>query len=162
MAEEMKVLLAGYPSQQLAETDFGVLQTLVNEGAVPLDDAAVVVKDAEGRSAVVKDLHKPVRKGLLIGAVLGALTPVGLIAGVVAGGAGGKLASLFHKGVSQATLRDVGDFMEANTVVLVIAGSPAAVEMVRDTMKEATGFLSQTIGEDGQAIRQAVEAEPEP
>jgi uncharacterized membrane protein len=161
MPDTMKVLLASYPSQALAEDDFGVLQDLVHEGAIPLDDAAVVVKNERGEAAVVKDLHKPVRKGVLIGAVLAVITPVGLIAGLVGGAAGGKLVSLFHQGVSQASLRDIGSFMENNSVVLVVAGSPAVVDMVRDTMKEATGFLSQTIGEDGQAIRAALDEHPE-
>ena len=161
MADEMKVLVASYPSQQLAELDFSVLQDLVHEGALLLDDAAVVVKTPEGKVVVVKDLHKPVRKGLLIGAVLGALTPVGLIVGIAGGALGGKVTSLFHKGVSQATLRDMGDFLQNNSACIVIAGIPAAVDGVRDTMQEATGFLAQTLDADGQAIRQTVEDHPE-
>jgi uncharacterized membrane protein len=161
MSERMAVLIASYPTQQLAETDWKVLQDLVREGALPLDDAAVVVKNAEGKSAVVRDLHKPVRKGLVIGAALAAITPVGLLAGVVAGGLAGKITALFHDGLPQASLKDIGKFLEDNSVVVVVAGPPTAVDVVRDTLKEATGFLSQELDGDGNAIRAAADGPDE-
>jgi uncharacterized membrane protein len=154
MSDEMAVLIASYPTQQLAETDWGVLQDMVREGAIPLDDAAVVVRNAHGESAVVKDLHKPVRKGLVIGAALAAFTPVGMIAGLVGGALAGKVTALFHEGLSQATLKDIGRFIEDNTVVLVVAGSPAAVDVVRSTLNDATGFIGATLDEHGNTIRE--------
>jgi uncharacterized membrane protein len=161
MSEGMAVLIASYPTQQLAETDYKVLQDLVNEGALPLDDAAVVVKNADGKSAVVKDLHKPVRKGLIIGAALAALTPVGMVAGLVGGGLAGKLTSLFHDGLPQSALRDIGKFIEDNTVVVVVAGPPPAVEVVRDTLREATGFVGTELDDNGHVIREQAETAPD-
>jgi uncharacterized membrane protein len=157
MSDEMAVLIASYPTQKLAETDWAVLQDLVREGALPLDDAAVVVKNANGESAVVKDLHKPVRKGLIIGAAIAAITPVGLVAGVVGGGLAGKLTALFHKGISQGALKDIGKFLEDNTVVVVVAGPPVAVAAVKDTLREATGFLDTVLDEHGNTIRETAE-----
>jgi uncharacterized membrane protein len=159
MTEGMAVMIASYPTQQLAETDWSVLQDLVKKGALPLDDAAVVVKNAEGHSAVVKDLHKPVKKGLIIGAALAAITPVGLVAGVAAGGLGGKLTEMFHKGLSDAALRDIGKFLDANTVVVVIAGPPTVVDVVKSTLGEATGFMTQHLDEHGNTIRETADAE---
>lgn len=156
---EMAVLIASYPSQQLAETDWKVIDDLVREGALPLDDAAVVVKNAEGRVGVVRDMHKPVRKGLVIGAALAAITPVGLLAGVAAGGLGGKLAGMFRDGLPQAALRDIGGFLESNSAVIVIAGPPDAVDAVKETMHEATGFMEKVLQSDGRAIRAAAESD---
>lgn len=159
MSEGMSVMVASYPTQELAETDWKVLQDLVHEGALPLDDAAVVVKNAQGHVGVVRDLHKPVKKGLIIGAALAAITPVGLVAGVVAGGLGGKLTDLFHNGLPQAAMRDIGKFLEDNSVVVVIAGPPVAVDAVRSTLGEATGFLVQQLDGDGNTIRETAESD---
>lgn len=157
MSEPMEVLLASYPDQALAETDWAVLSDMVREGVVKLDDAAVVVKDSDGKVGVVKDLHKPVKKGVLIGAVLAVITPVGLLAGLLGGALGGKLTGLFKGGLSQATLKDFGDFMEAHSVILVIAGPPMEVEGVKTTLKDATGFMQQVLDADGHTIRQALD-----
>ncbi len=156
---QMAVLIASYPSQQLAETDWKVIDDLVREGAIPLDDAAVVVKNEQGKVGVVRDLHKPVRKGLLIGAALAAITPVGLLAGVAAGGLTGKLTAMFHAGLPQGALRDIGKFLEENSVVIVLAGPPVAVDAVRSTLHEATGFMHQILDADGHTIRQAAEGD---
>jgi uncharacterized membrane protein len=157
MSDQMAVLLASYPDQALAETDWSVLSDMVREGVLDLDDAAVVVKDSQGNVGVVKDLHKPVKKGVLIGAALAAITPVGLVAGLAAGALGGKLTGLFHSGLSQATLKDFGDFMEEHSVMLVIAGPPLDVEGIKTTLKDATGFMQQTLDADGHTIRTAVD-----
>lgn len=162
MSETMTVLVASYPSQKLAEQDWQVITDLVRKDALPLDDAAVVVKDPEGKVGVVKDLHKPVRRGLLIGALVGAITPVGLILGVAGGGVAGKLKGMFHDGIDQRTLKEIGEMLEANSVVVVLAGAPVAIGAIKTTMLEATGMVEQHLGPEGHLIRQAADtADPE-
>ena len=156
----MAVLVASYPTQHLAETDWEVLTELIRRDALELDDAAVVVRNDVGDVAVVKDLHKPVRRGLLIGALVGALTPVGLVAAVAAGGLAGKIKALFHDGIDQATLRQIGKELEDSTAVLVLAGPPEVVDATRSTLADATGIIQREVP-TAEAIRAALDDDDE-
>ena len=157
MSGTMEVLAASYPSQQLAERDWAALRALVDDKALPLDDLAVLVKDEHGHVGVVKDLHHPVRKGLIVGALLAAVTPVGLIAGALAGAFGGKLTDIFRPGITKGTMKDLADFVEANTVLIVMTGEPAVVEAAKVTLADATGMVTKTIDTDPEAVRAAAD-----
>jgi uncharacterized membrane protein len=159
MGDAMEVLLASYPNVELAEKDFAVLSDMIHKKVLLLDDAAVVETDERGVLDIVRAMHKPVRKGVLIGAVVAAITPVGLVAGLAAGGVGGKLKDIFHKGLSNADLKAFQDFLGANKVVLVIAGPPAVVETVRDILKDATAFAKKVVAADSTDVEAVLESE---
>lgn len=161
MGEALEVLLASYPSVDLAEKDFAILSDMIRKKVLLLDDAAVVETDDQGVLDIVRQFHKPVRKGLLIGAVVAAFTPVGLVAGIAAGGLGGKLKDLFHTGISSKDLRSFQDFLGANKVVLVLAGPPTAVEGVKDILLDATGFATQVVAADSTDVEAVLAAEAE-
>ena len=157
MSGKLDVLAASYPTQELAEQQWAALRSLVSEQALPLDDLAVLVKDDHGHVGVAKDLHHPVRKGLVVGAMLALVTPVGLLAGALAGMAGGKLTDVFRPGLTKGTIKELGDFVENSTVLIVMTGEPAVVAAARETLTAATGIISKTIDTDPEAVRAAAD-----
>jgi uncharacterized membrane protein len=161
MGDALEVLLASYPTVELAEKDFTVLSEMIHKKVLLLDDAAVIETDERGVLDIVRNLHKPVRKGVLIGAVVAAITPVGLVAGLAAGGVGGKLKDLFHKGINAGDLRVFQEFLGANKVVLVLAGPPEAVEGVKDILVEALTFEKKIIATDSTDVEAVLESEAE-
>lgn len=161
MGDTMEVLLASYPNVELAEKDFAVLSDMIHKKVLLLDDAAVVETDERGVLDIVRALHKPVRKGVLIGAVVAAITPVGIVAGLAAGGIGGKLKDLFHKGLSTGDLKVFQEFLGANKVVLVVAGPPSVVETVKEILKDAIGFASKVVAADSTDVEAVLESEAE-
>jgi uncharacterized membrane protein len=157
MSDQMAVLIASYPSQQLAEDDWGTLRDLDREKALHFDDAAVVVKNPQGHIGVVKDLHHPVRKGALVGGVLGLLFPPSIIVGLVGGAVVGRITELFHHGISRGDMKDMGDFVDANSALLVVVSNPETVDAVKSTLKEATGFMEKVIDADGKEVLAAAD-----
>jgi uncharacterized membrane protein len=130
-------VLAGYPTEAEAEAAWSRLRAMDDEGRVKLVDAAVVEHDAEGHAKIVKDLHHPLRKGVVIGTALALVTPVGLVAGVVGGAAAGAVAKHLHEGMTPSDERELSELLARHPFCLVAVvngpGSPDLSEVLAST-----------------------------
>ena len=107
------VYLGTYESEDAAREDLAAIQEQHSRGFIGTYDAAVIVKDEQGKVSVRKH-EKPtqhgVAAGVAAGAVVGLLFPPALIGSVLVGGAAGGLIGHFRRGMSRHDVTELGDF----------------------------------------------------
>jgi hypothetical protein len=80
-----------------------------------------------------------------------------LVAGAIAGGVVGKLVRILQPGIARKDVAALGEFLDDSSVMLVVVGPPAGVEVVDTALTDATLKMRKTIGADGQTVRKAAE-----
>jgi uncharacterized membrane protein len=130
LSRDVALIIAGYPTVDLATEDWHVLKEAKSDEDVRMYDLAVVEKAADGSAKVVKNLHHKVRGGLIVGGVLALVTPLGLAAGLIGGAAAGKIASHFHKGIAKRDITGLGELATRNPVLLVALTEKAFGDIV--------------------------------
>jgi uncharacterized membrane protein len=117
------------------------------EGTVSVRDAAVLVKDANGRVNTAPNDDVDAGRGALFGAVVGALVglvagPGGAVAGAVAGAAtGGVTAAIVDMGFSDEQLRELRAAMPANSSALVVLIEHTWVEHLVHDLEQRHGRI---------------------
>jgi uncharacterized membrane protein len=133
------VIIALYPDEAAADTAVEGLKTWDKANdQVKLDAIGVLVLDEKGQVKTEKMGRRSWGKGAGIGVVLGLLTPVGLVAGVVGGG---LIGALHHKGLGlseQDRDRITGELKKGKAAVGVLA-DPRQEEAILAKMKEFGG-----------------------
>lgn len=94
------------------------------KGFIKLDDAAVVIKDANGKVEIKDELDRGVKVGALTGTLAGMLIGFmvgGPILSAVIGGAGGAgVGALTDLGIQKSFIKDVSDSIQPGTSALFI------------------------------------------
>ena len=121
----MELLAKVYDDVDGAATQLEELKEYNKRGTIKIKNAAVLVKDKDGKASW-KELHDlDVKHGRLFGAIGGGLLaltgPVGLVAGAIAGGAAGGVSSrLLDLGFSDDFLKLLQDRMKPGTSGLLV------------------------------------------
>lgn len=158
MSNLIVITFAGHDE---ASTVRQTLRTLERSGELHLDDAAVIVKDADGKIHVANEIDRGVKIGTVGGGLLGLLVSfIVPIAGLVLGAAGGALAGrMADLGVDQHFVRDVSTGLQPNSsalFVIVRDADPtvtiAALEPYKGTLYHTS--LDSTVEEE---LRHALE-----
>jgi uncharacterized membrane protein len=117
----VQVLVAAFNDPNRAAEIMGELKQGKKAGLIGIIDAAVVVKDADGKLKV-KDAKRRSTKGMITGGVVGGVLgllagPVGLLA--VGGGAIGALAGKASGSALKAEMKEIGTALTPNSSAIV-------------------------------------------
>lgn len=170
----VQVIVAAFNSADGASVVMDDLKAGKREGLIGILDAAVVVKNAEGKLKIT-DAKRRSRKGLMTGGVVGGL--IGLVlappAVAVAAGGGviGALVGKLRSAPLKAEMKDLGSALQPNTsaIIAVIehtwvekleaALAAAGAQLIREAIKadiaeqlEAGGNLLYTAGASTDAL----------
>jgi uncharacterized membrane protein len=132
-----------------------------NEGLLAIDDAAVVVKDADGKVHVKNQVSRGTWISTGVGGALGLLIgsiffPIG---GLVLGLAGGALVGrVMDVGVDGKFVKDVGDQIQPGTSALFVLTRQENASAVLAVLRQFQGkVLQTTLDTDAEeALRQAL------
>jgi uncharacterized membrane protein len=118
----IELTVAAFPNPEGASKAMNELKQANQAGLIGIDDMAIVVKDAEGKTKITDSKHRT-GKGLLTGGVIGGVIallsgPVGMGA-AVAGGALGALAGRIRSLPIRAELKDIGKSLIPNSSAIV-------------------------------------------
>lgn len=132
----VQVFVAAFNSPDGASKAMSDLKEGKKEGYIGIVDAAVVVKNAEGKLKV-KDAKHRSTKGLITGGLVGGvvgllLGPVGLLA--LGGGAIGVLAGKIQGSDLKAEMKDIGSSLAPNTSAIVAVVEHKWVEQMEEQM----------------------------
>lgn len=115
--------------------------------ALSLEDAAVVVKDEEGKLHVHDETGRAVKLGAVGGGLVGLLllgifAPIG---GIVAGAVGGALfGKMLNLGVDKSFVKEVGESLPPGGSALFLVVDDAIPEVVYSALKPYKGTVLQT------------------
>ncbi|HEY3828665.1 MAG TPA: DUF1269 domain-containing protein [Solirubrobacteraceae bacterium] len=152
MADQPLFVFAGvYSSSEAAHADYEALREAHAAGLVGTYDAAVVLKDADGKVHVHKH-EKPTQHGAwtgaAVGAVVGILFPPSIIgAGVVGAGAGGLIGHLWH-GMSRSDIRELGEALDEGQAALIVVGRSRVQEQAEKLLTRAERILEKEVVAD--------------
>lgn len=137
----VQVIVAAFSNTAEAGQMLADLKQGRKDGLIGIIDAAVVVKDENGKLKI-KDTKRRSRsrRGLITGGVVGGL--LGLLAGPVAlaalgGGALGMLAGRLSTHPAKVTMQSLGDALPPNSSAIVAVIEHTWVAKVEDAMMEA-------------------------
>lgn len=135
------------------------IRGLEKAGKIRLIDTAVVMKDPDGKVHRKDEMGSGTEGGMVVGAMLGALLfaffPLGVIGGAIAGGLVGREVL---PGLDGTFVKEVGDDLKPGGSALFLLIREAEMELVVAAMRPYAGTVRQTTltEEDAAALEQAL------
>ncbi len=114
MIQQVELIAASFTDQYTAKQCLDQLKRMDKDGTIDLLDAAVMVKQADGKLKIneVEELtpRKGRRRGAVVGGIFGAIFPPSiLISAVVGAVAGGALGRFTDQGMKNEDLKAIGE-----------------------------------------------------
>lgn len=161
MPGKNNLIVLAFDTMDEAEQVHQALVSAKNQGVLSIDDAAVVVKDADGKVHVKNQVSRGTWITTGVGGALGLLIgtiffPIG---GLVLGLAGGALVGKFMDlGVDGNFVKDVGEQIQPGTSALFVLTRDENAAGVLAVLRQFQGKVLQTTldSEADEAIRKAL------
>jgi uncharacterized membrane protein len=148
----VQIIVAAFNSPEGASLVMDEIKQGKREGLIGILDAAVVVKNAEGKLKIT-DAKRRSRKGLMTGGVVGGLIGLVLAPPAVAvaagGGALGALVGKLRSAPLKAEMKDLGSALQPNTSAIIAVIEHTWVEKLEAALAAA----------GAQLIREALKAD---
>src|SRR6478672_3584829 len=162
MADEpVFVYVAAYASEGDARADYEVLLELHAGGIVGTCDAAIVVKDAEGKVHVHKH-EKPTQHGawtgIGVGAVVGILFPPSIIASAAVAGTAGGVIGHFWRGMSRSDVKELGELLDSGEAGLIVIGRSKLEEALERELKRANRRIEKQLKVESKELEKELAA----
>jgi len=141
------LLVITFPDENQGPAVYESLKKLQHLDKLSLDDAAVIVKDANGKVHVKNTTERGVKVGAVAGGLLGlALTSFLFpVAGIVLGVAGGALiGKTFETGVDQKFVKEVRDSLTPSSSGILFIVRHEDVGLLINALEPYSGKLYQT------------------
>jgi uncharacterized membrane protein len=149
------IYVATYPNEASARSDYQVIKDLHSSGLVGSYDAAVLTKDADGKVHENKDetaTRHGAWWGVAAGAALGVLFPPSILGTAAVGGVIGGVSGHLSKGMSRASAKELGDFIDPGHAGLVVVGESKVRQAVEDAVTGAEKQTAKELGVDAKDI----------
>lgn len=147
MSTSTELLVLAFAEESTAQKALQALQRLVEEGTVSLRNAAVLVKNKEGRISAKEMGDIGLRQGALFGAIVGGLIglvggPVGAVVGAVAGATtGGVAAHAIDFGFPEDYLADLQASLQPGTSALIVLAEKNWIDKVIQGLTRFNGHI---------------------
>src|SRR5215212_4564630 len=170
--DTLLVLVGAYENVADAEADYALVGDLHTEaGLIDAYDAAVIARDAKGKTKIVKKHETPTRVGGVLGGGVGLATGLvvalfpfaaiggGLLAATTAGGAVlGAVAGHAAAGMSRSDLKELGEYLDEGQAGLVVVGVSEMEDDIKRSMEKADQVETKQIKADTTEIEQDAKA----
>src|SRR5688500_14066930 len=153
MIQQVELLAASFSDQYTAKQCLDQLKRMEKDGTIDVLDAAVLVKQADGKLKIneVEELtpKKGRRRGAIVGGIVGAIFPPSILVSAVVGAvAGGALGRFTDQGMKNEELKTLGEELKP--------GQSAIIALVEDKWSEQ---FTRAIEGYGRLSRMSVDAE---
>jgi uncharacterized membrane protein len=163
--DTLLVMAASYGDVAEAEADYEAVKALYYDVKSSHDfDAAVLLRDADGKVKVVKKHEQPTRHGaahglgwgLAIGAAAAIFPAIGIAGGLAAGGGVGAtigaLRGHMKGGMRDSDLKQLGDVLEKGDAGLIVVYAVNMADQIAENIKAANRHISQEIDANADAL----------
>jgi len=141
------ILVITFPDEEQGLSVLKSLKSLQQQDLLGLDDAAVIVKNAEGKVEVKNMTESGVKTGALTGGLLGLIIGSFLfpIAGIALGVAGGALVGKsFETGVDKKFITEVKDSLTPGTSAILFIVKHENTGVLIAALEPYNGTIYQT------------------
>ena len=143
------IYVASYPNETAARADYQVVKDLHASGLVGSYDAAVITKDTDGKVHENKDetsTRHGAWWGIAAGAVIGAVFPPAILGAAAVGGVIGGVSGHLAKGMSRASAKQLGDFIDPGHAGLVVVGESKVEDAIQNAVTGAEKETAEDLG----------------
>lgn len=142
----MQLLVAVFDNPETAHEARSAVRDLERQLFVAVEDAAVISRDATGRTWLADEAEGDVKAGARVGALAGLLVGVGVpfLGLAVGAGGGGLQARLAHRGLDEAFVRALEAELRPGTSALAIVFLDANPAALRAALEPFRGRAIQT------------------
>lgn len=147
MSNSTELLVLAFAEESTAPKALQALQRLVEEGRVSLRNAAVLVKNKEGRVSAKEMGDIGLTQGALFGAIVGGLIglvggPVGAVVGAVAGATtGGVAAHAIDFGFPDDYLTNLQASLQAGSSALIVLAEKNWIDKIIEGLTRFNGHI---------------------
>ncbi len=145
-----------------AQQDYDAVKELHRQGVIGTYDAAVVEKAADGKVHVHKR-EKPTEHGawtgIVVGAVVGLLSPLSVIGGAIVGGVAGGVAGHLWRGMSRKDMKELGETLDEGQVALVVIGRSELAKQIKKATSRAQKRIEKQLKVNAKEFAKELEAE---
>jgi uncharacterized membrane protein len=157
--QNLSTTIATYPDLSSAERDWAALESAAEGKSIDLADAALVERGSDGFvETVQRQSHHGWGKGAVAGAVVGVLFPPTIVAGAVAGAAGGGVVARMNRSLDKGDIKDLGAVMDTGEIALVVLTHAESVPTVNGLLKGADQKITRA-SSTAEEVREALDAE---
>jgi uncharacterized membrane protein len=151
--------IATYADLASANSDWAAVEGAASAHSIDLADAALVERRADGETVEVnRQSHHGWGKGAVAGAVVGVLFPPSLVAGAVAGAAGGGVLARMNRSLDRSDIKDLGEVMDSGEIALVVLTHEDSVATLDQLLRGATKKLTRA-SSTAEEVQQALDAD---
>jgi uncharacterized membrane protein len=165
MIQQVELLAASFSDQYTANQCLDQLKRMEKDGTIDLLDAAVLVKQADGKLKIneVAELtpRKGRRRGAVVGGIVGAIFPPSILVSAVVGAvAGGALGRFTDQGMKNDDLKALGEELKPGQSAIIALVEDKWIEQFTRAIEgyERLSRISVDAGEAG-VLMAAVDSE---
>jgi len=124
MIQQLELIAASFPDQYTAKQCLDQLKRMEKEGTIDVVDAAVLVKQPDGKLKIneVAELtpKKGRRRGAVVGGIVGAIFPPSILVSAAVGAvAGGALGRFTDQGIKNDDLKELGEELKPGQSAII-------------------------------------------
>jgi uncharacterized membrane protein len=163
MSENIQVFVASYDNESGANQSLKDFQAMHREGSIDLIDAAVIVRDADGKVKFEETADpsgkKMAKRGAIAGGLVGLIFPPSIIAaGLIGGASGGIWGKIRDKGFKDEDLKKVGEELPPGSSAIVAIAQDKVVERLERGLEGYDKISRHVLSADAAAV---ILAEPD-
>lgn len=135
-SKQLEVFVATFSDEEQGGAALKDFQEMDREGSIELIDAAVVVRDADGKVKFEETADPSgkrwAKRGAIAGGLVGLIFPPSIIATAAAGAAGGGVwGKVRDKGIPDDDLKAIGESLEPGTSAIIAVAEDRVIERLQ-------------------------------
>jgi uncharacterized membrane protein len=155
------VYAAAYGSLEDAKEDYEGIKELHKEKWIGKYESALFTKNEDG-SVKIHDTDatsrgRGLKMGAAIGAAVGIIFPVTLLAGALVGGGAGLLGGHLTKGLKRGDIKELGDLLDEGEAGIVLVGIVTPDEGIDRFLKRAAKVMKKQVDADAEELKKAID-----
>ena len=152
---------AAYESLEDAKEDYEAIKDLHKEKWIGKYESALFTKNDDG-SVKIHDTDatsrgRGLKMGVAIGAAVGVIFPVTLLAGALVGGGAGLLGGHLTKGLKRGDIKDLGELLDEGEAGIVLVGIVTPDEGIDRYLKRAAKVMKKQVDADAEELKKAID-----
>ena len=151
------LFVAAFDGEAQAGAELKDFQAMDREGSIELIDAAVVVRDTEGKIKF-EETSDPsgktwAKRGAIAGGIVGLVFPPSILVGAAVGAAGGGIwGKVRDKGIPDEKLKAIGQSLQPGTSAIIVIAEDHVIERLQKGLEGYRTIARDAVSAEAAAV----------